>query len=1169
MITRIRKRDGKTVAFNEGKIEEAIFKAAMAVGGHDHETAKQLGKKVVNYLESKGYTIPTVEEVQDAVEKILIEGRHAKTAKAYILYRQERTQIREKQKEILNGRITKLPFTLNALQVIAKRYLVRDEDGNIRETPEEMFERVAHTLANCEKDYGKNVLEIQQIEKEFLDILTRFEFTPAGRTLANAGAPTPLVSNCIVLHFEDSMDGIFTTLRDASLLQQAGSGLGFPFHLLRPAGTLTKRTRGVASGPVSFLQAYNKAFGVIKQQNRHGANMAVMRVDHPDILEFIHSKDKEGEIVNFNISVGLTNDFMEKVANNDSTPWMCSWNGKKMKPHRIYRDDRFIVTETVEETMTAREIFEEIISSAWSNGEPGCVFLDRVNETNPVPGLGRIEACNPCVTGNTLVSTENGFIKISELAEKYKDGGISIVCDNRIPLELYNSNGTINIIYKSTKGTQLNNMSAAWNSGYKDVWKLETNSGYEIESTKDHKIMTLDGWVEVKDLTKEHKILIQSGEGRFNVNKNIPFEVKNRFIGDNGRLYSYNFPKEWNRELGQFLGWIIGDGWIRNKEKEYMVGLTFGSQDEEILKYIKSIGNKIYGVDRQEIKRERNTYHLNYGSRHFVEYLEKLGITTLMSENKEVPNTIFTAPKEAVSGFLQGLFSADGTVMLDEKNGNYYIRLTTKSIKLAKQVQLILLNFGIKSKIYNKSRPSREIFPYKNKKGELKVYHSDGILFEVDIHGKNIELFNEQIGFLCNKNNEKITKILQKDLKDYEFFDKVKIVEYIGKETVYDLTEPATHSFIGNGFVVSNCGEQFLHDGDVCNLGSINLEKFVKNGQIDFERLKHVTRVSIRMLDNVIDLTEFPVEKVNKTFRSNRRIGLGIMGFADMLYQLHIAYNSKEGFATAEKVMGCIQEASHKMSQELAEEKGLFPNWDMSIYKELGIKMRNAALTNIAPTGTISMALDVSSGVEPYFALAYTKKNILGGTQLYYLNKHLKQELEKYNLYNEEIMKKIYNEGTLTNIAEIPEEMKKVFVTAMDISAEDHIRMQAAFQNNIDNSISKTCNFPEDATKEDVLKGYLLAWSLGCKGCTVYRNNSRQHQVLELNKDKKSTIIKAVEEAKVMVMQTTSGETEMALHKKIPSNPKLMEFCPECDSKVEVKEGCITCVGCGFSLCSI
>src|SRR3989338_5292143 len=189
--------------------------------------------------------------------------------------------------------------------------------------------------------------------------MTSFEFTPAGGTLTNAGAPTPLVSNCIVLHIDDSMAGIFETLKDASLLQQAGSGLGFPFHLLRPAGTIAKSSRGVASGPVSFLKVYNKAFGVIKQQNRHGANMGILRVDHPDILEFVHCKDKEGEIRNFNISVGLTNEFMEKVASNDQSPWHCTWKGKKMKPHRVTRDEHDVVTGIKEETMTARELFQE------------------------------------------------------------------------------------------------------------------------------------------------------------------------------------------------------------------------------------------------------------------------------------------------------------------------------------------------------------------------------------------------------------------------------------------------------------------------------------------------------------------------------------------------------------------------------------------------------------------------------------------------------------------------------------------------------------------------------------------------------------------------------------------------------------------------------------------
>jgi ribonucleoside-diphosphate reductase alpha chain len=275
-----------------------------------------------------------------------------------------------------------------------------------------------------------------------------------------------------------------------------------------------------------------------------------------------------------------------------------------------------------------------------------------------------------------------------------------------------------------------------------------------------------------------------------------------------------------------------------------------------------------------------------------------------------------------------------------------------------------------------------------------------------------------------------------------------------------------------------------------------------------------------------------------------------------MLYLLHIPYNSEEGFKTAEKVMKCIQDAAFEMSCELAEEKGSFPYIDKSIYKQHAIKIRNAARTTIAPTGTISMIFDVSSGVEPYFALAYHYEGILGGnTQLFYINKHLKHELEQYNLYNDHIMKRIFEEGTLQNIEEIPQELKSVFITAMDITPEDHTRMQAAFQKYCDNAISKTINFPESATREDVLQGYILAWELGCKGCTVYRNNSRRIQVLNLNKKKEEEgLPEETEKPKATVVVT--------------SHEKQMTVCPDCDTMLEQKEGCIECPNCGWGLCS-
>jgi len=749
VLKEIRKRDGKVAPFDKEKITDAIFKAAAAVGGKDRQVAEKLNDEVVKILERDftKYRIPSVEDVQDVVEKVLIESGHAKTAKAYILYRQERTKIREEARKILDGRFTRMykQLSLNALRVLAGRYLMRDLDGHVMESPEEMLDRVAKTLADIESNHEKSEAEIQKLYQDFSDVMLNLEFLPAGRTLANAGASTRLVSNCIVLHMEDSMAGIFETLKNAAQLQQAGSGLGFPFHLLRPAGMPAVRSRGVASGPVSFLRVYDKAFGVIKQQGRHGANMAVMKVTHPDILEYVHCKAKEGEIKNFNISVAVTDEFMERVMNNDSTPWMCEWRGSEIKPRRIMRDMYDHVIDIKEETLTARELMEEIISAAWSNGEPGIIFIDSINKTNPVPGLGPIEACNPC-------------------------------------------------------------------------------------------------------------------------------------------------------------------------------------------------------------------------------------------------------------------------------------------------------------------------------------------------------------------------------------------------------------------------GEQYLHDGDVCNLGSINLDKFVKDGEVDWQRLEYVTRTATRMLDNVIDITDFPVEKVNRVFRSNRRIGLGIMGFGDLLYRLKIPYNSPDGVKMGEKVMKFINDTAHKTSQELAEEKGEFPNWKLSIFYP-DTKMRNAALTCIAPTGSISMICDVSSGVEPYFALVYVKSQVMGGQTLYYVNKHLEKELKDRGLYSDELMNKIAKTGSVQNIKEIPDDIKRVFVTALDILPEDHMRMQAAFQKHVDNSISKTCNFPYEATKEDVLRAYLSGWQLGCKSLTVYRSGSRQVEVLKL--------VEQEEEKEVSEEQIKTEPTIM-----VAAGQGTEESCPECNGRIQYTEGCKKCSECGWGICT-
>ncbi len=994
-------------------------------------------------------------------------------------------------------------FSENALKMMKKRYLLTDDSGR-QETPAEMFHRVAQALAQVEKKYGHDDKFVDKTEKEFFEILSKKEYTPAGRTLTNVGGPTPLVANCIVLPIMDSMESIFQTLKDAALLQQAGSGLGFDFSHLRPAMSPTKKSRGVSSGPVSFLKVYDAAFGTIKQQGRHGANMAMMDVRHLDILDFIRAKKIEGEIRNFNISVKLTDEFMKKLLESPDEKWLGEWNGQKMKPHKVLRAPNGSVFAAEEIDITVKEIFDEIVNYAWLNGEPGIVFIDEVNRTNPLPGLGPIDCSNPCVIGETLVATERGFIKMEELAESYVSGGIKISVDNRLPKAVKISSlnrisisqgGTIRetmpLIDFSRLGSASGEMLRAFPTGIKPVYKLTTKSGYELEATADHKIFTPRGKVPLLELRAGDKVLIQSNEGLWNNDFQLPFDYPNVIEGKNRHIYHYNFPKTWSKELGRVLGWLIGDGWLRDKKREYAVGFTFSEDDKEVMSEFRDILNDWYkNSERKEIKRKNDVYHLIYGSKDFVEFFKKLGVKPVLAAEKEVPASLWRAPAEAVSGFLQGIFSADGTINIYEKNQTRYIRLTSKSEKLLKQIQILLINFGIRSTIYNRTRKPRLAFGYKN----------DGILYELEISRDNIPIFLSKIGFLGTHYKVKAKTLKEKSYYREYFEDKIEKIKYIGKKRVYDLTEATTHSFIANGIIISNCGEQFLHHYDNCNLGSINLAAFVKDGRVDWGQLRRVTRIAARLMDNVIDIFDFPIQQVTDLARKNRRIGLGIMGFADMLYQLGIAYNSPEGQKLAEKTMRTITETAHQMSQELAKEKGAFPNLPLSVFAKKKIKMRNAALTTVAPTGSISMMLDCSSGVEPNFALSYVKQD-KDGHQYHYFNRYFEQALKKYQFSEakiKEIKDEIIKTGSIQRLTDLAEELRRTFVVAMDISAEDHIKMQASFQRYVDNSISKTINFPNSATKEDVFTGFVLAWKMKCKACTVYRDASREVQILNL-----------------------------------------------------------------------
>jgi len=380
------------------------------------------------------------------------------------------------------------------------------------------------------------------------------------------------------------------------------------------------------------------------------------------------------------------------------------------------------------------------------------------------------------------------------------------------------------------------------------------------------------------------------------------------------------------------------------------------------------------------------------------------------------------------------------------------------------------------------------------------------------------------------------------------------------------------------------CGEQPLHPFDACNLGSINLAKMVNspisNSQIlklgiNWDRLRFVVRTGVRMLDNVIDACKYPLPQITETVRANRRIGLGVMGWADMLYQLRVAYDSEEGVKLAKKIAKFVQDESWQMSEELAKEKGAFPRWKESSFVKSGKKVRNVAITTIAPTGSISMLSDASSGIEPVFALAYTK-NVVEDNGLSYINKYFEKELaqalwadgDAEHKVRDRIVREVASSGAVTSVSGVPEEVKKVYRTAHDISPEWHVKMQAAWQRYTDNAVSKTINFPHSATIDEVANAYMLAWKLGCKGITIYRDGSKDVQILSVGSGVangvqptaggKSQIIQSKIKTETLKQRTASSMRHTGKH---------LEICPECGGKLAIEEGCAKCYGCGFSVC--
>ncbi len=936
-----------------------------------------------------------------------------------------------------------IELSANALKVLQRRYLKKGESGEVLETPEEMFRRVAGAIAQAERLYNPAAL-VEEWEETFYQLMTSLEFLPNSPTLMNAGRELGQLSACFVLPVGDSMESIFEAIKNTALIHKSGGGTGFSFSRVRPHNDVVNSTRGVSSGPLSFMSVFDAATETIKQGGtRRGANMGIMRVDHPDILDFISAKQDDDRLNNFNISVAVTDAFMRAVEADEDYALVNPRSGETVR------------------TLSAHKVFKSMVTLAWKNGDPGIVFIDRINEDNPTPHLGDIESTNPCVTGETLVYTDGGLKRIVDLYEGRRRPGLAL--DSRMALDRTHAKASQVVA-----------------SGIKPVYRLTTAEGYELRLTADHRVKTTRGWVPASELTHGDRIHILDRKGGF---------------GSGG-----------SSRLGTLLGWLVGDGTMKATEG---VLSFFGDEKQELAPVFAGLmQEEVEGTQILDRAYTTGGYHVGgrdeyrVKSARFWRVAEEHGLRP--GRKLCVPESVLTGSDEMQQGFLAALFTADGYVSGSPEKG-VSVRLTSISRSLLRDVQRLLLNFGIPSHIYEGRRPQGQrelpdgrggVAPY-----DCKAYH------DLVVSRGSLALFAAEIGFLSEAKQSKLLTLLEGYRRGpyrQPFTARFRSLEPDGMEMVYDVTEPLTHSFVANGLVIHNCGEQPLLPYESCNLGSINLSRVVPDGHIDYGALGRIVRTAVRFLDDVIDVNRYPLPEIEQMTKSNRKIGLGVMGFADMLLRLQVPYDSDEACRIAGEVMGFIHDEARAESEDLARERGVFPSFEGSIFdRPEGARVRNATVTTIAPTGTISIIAGCSSGIEPLFALSYVRANVLDDDRMVEGHPYFEQVARDRGFYSDELMKKIAEVGTARHVDGIPADVQGVFATAHDITPEWHIKLQSAFQKHTDNAVSKTVNFSNEATVDDVENVYRMAFRTGCKGVTIYRDGSRDEQVLNVGQTKK------------------------------------------------------------------
>ncbi|MDA0667561.1 MAG: ribonucleoside reductase class II [Planctomycetota bacterium] len=979
----------------------------------------------------------------------------------------------------------------NSCTVLANRYLAKDEiTGEVVETPKGLFWRVATAVAAPEyRELGKPVGD--KWSRRFYDLMATGTFMPNSPTLMNAGRSMGMLSACFVLPVEDSIDGIFTTLRHVALIQKAGGGTGFSFSSLRPDGSIVASSGGRTSGPLSFIDAYSSGTDAIQQGAfRRGANMGVMRCDHPDVLEFLRAKDDLSRWQNYNISVGVTNDWMQRVVdspeermvvanpNGGQKAWLRKAVGRRCSEADY---DAFAAGEGPSDSdyWTYGQVMDQVIEHAWRNGEPGMLFVDRANEDNQVPNLGTYEATNPCVTGDTWVLTEEGPQQVSALLHK----PTRVAVDGE-----WFSTSELGFFPTAVKQTYL----------------LRCANGQELRLTEDHPVRKVtvktrwrceSEWTELKDLKPGDEIVLHDHR---------------RLDGWQGR----GFEQE-----GYLLGLLQGDGALLEQGAALSVWSAKTADGSVAPGALSVMGAAEAALSTLNHRSDFSGFQAisNRSEWRAVSApLRNLAAEFGMKPGAKLAGSAIEATSSDFHcGWLRGMFDADGSVQGNLEKG-VSVRLAQGDEPLLQRAQRMLARLGVQSRILSRRAAGTSQLP--DGKGGMRAYATKQ-QFELIISGSNLAMFAERIGFEDADKALRLQSLLGAKTRRANQERFVVGIESIAKdaiEEVYDVQVPGPNAFDANGLYVHNCGEQWLLPYGSCNLGSINLNTFFKadapeaagwEERFDWKGFDSAVHDSVRFLDDVITINNYPIDEIRERAEQERRIGLGVMGFADLLYQLGVRYGSEQSFSIARVLSARLTDQSLMASEALVEKDGrpVFTAWEGSKPETDGKpKRRNSHVTTVAPTGTISIISGCSGGIEPLFSLAFQRQVMKNAEGVPVIMKEVNEDFRAALIEAgcsateiEAIIDIALEEGTIES-TNLSQEMRDTFVTAHDVKPREHILMQAAWQSSIDNAVSKTINLPHDSTEDDVRTAYLLAWREGCKGVTVYRDGCRDMQPMAL-----------------------------------------------------------------------